>query len=174
MLLSYGYRVATTILGQALQPRVALFDPVRLSMRVSPADVDPYLHLNNGRYLTLMDIGRYQMALRTGMFQMMWRRQWWPVLGTAVIQYRRELRLFERFDLVTRFTTWHGKWFFVEQRFEKDGHLYADAIVRGVFRYRGRSIPCGEVVTALGYHGGPPEHPPVDWPASLRPLRAAG
>lgn len=52
--------------------QVRLAEPtetVALGMRVWPGDLDISLHMNNGRYLTIMDLGRLRFcfAVRSGM-----------------------------------------------------------------------------------------------------------
>jgi len=37
-----------------------------LTFMVWPSDVDVLIHMNNGRYLTLMDLGRVDASLRNG------------------------------------------------------------------------------------------------------------
>ena len=36
----------------------------RIRMRVWPQDIDPFLELNNGRYVTLLDLGRFAFGAR--------------------------------------------------------------------------------------------------------------
>jgi hypothetical protein len=40
-----------------------------------------------------------------------------PIVGDAWGKFRRELRLFERFEIHTRMLGWDEKWLFVEHRF---------------------------------------------------------
>jgi acyl-CoA thioesterase FadM len=131
MLPGYLARLAYAVGDGALRGRVPPLAEVRLPLRVWPDDVDFYLHVNNGRYLTLMDLGRFQLAARTGLLELMVRRSVWPVLGGVAVSFRRELRLFERFDLTTRFVAWDGKWFYVEQRLERGPHVHAVALNAG-------------------------------------------
>ncbi|MBI5544514.1 MAG: thioesterase family protein [Deltaproteobacteria bacterium] len=150
MLVPYAMRIALA-LGRGLpQGPLGFFGEARLPMRVWPTDVDFYLHANNGSYLTLMDAGRYQLALRTGLARVMLKRNCWPVLGGAIVRFRRELRLLERFELCSRLLGWRGKWFFIEQRFENDGVVHASAIHKAVMRRKGRSVPFEEIARACG------------------------
>ena len=38
----------------------------RIRIRVLPTDIDLLRHLNNGRYLSLFDLGRWDLLTRTG------------------------------------------------------------------------------------------------------------
>ena len=104
-----------------------------LRLRVAPDDLDFNLHMNNGRYLTLMDLGRLDFAIRAGLMRESMRRRWRAVLGSATIRYRRSLGPFQRFELQTRLLGFQDRWFVFEQRFVVAGQLCALAIARGVF-----------------------------------------
>jgi len=41
----------------------------RLPLRVWPNDLDLFGHMNNGRYLTLMDLGRLQIVMKSGLLR---------------------------------------------------------------------------------------------------------
>jgi len=63
-------RLLGVILASLWRPR---FDPVRdvsrLTFRVWLHDLDTSLHMNNGRYWTLMDLGRTDLMLRSGLWR---------------------------------------------------------------------------------------------------------
>lgn len=127
-----------------------LLEPSRLTFHVWPGDLDFFGHMNNGRYLALMDSGRFDILARLGFLPVMRKRRWISVLGAATIQFRRPLAPFQRFELVSRLLGWDDKWFFIEQSFESNEKLYARALVRGLFREKGRSVPPGEALHAAG------------------------
>ena len=80
----------------------------RLSFRCLPTDVDFNLHLNNARYLMLADLGRVDIFFRSGLFALMRRRNWAPMIGGVEIAFVREVRLWQRFELVSSIETWEG------------------------------------------------------------------
>lgn len=164
MIITYALESALAVGRGLIAPRLGPLDEARLSFRVTPIDCDLYGHMNNGRYLTVMDLGRWNHVQRTGLLRVFRKNSWWPVLGAAQIEYRRELRLLQRYDLVTRLAAWDGKWFWFEQRFENGGHLHARAVVRGVLRHEGRSLPVSELMGALGVDNASPPVPglPLD------------
>jgi acyl-CoA thioesterase FadM len=172
MLPSYLARMGATFARAAIGPRVHALAPVRLPLRIWPSDLDVYLHLNNGRYLTLMDFGRLANSVRTGLMMAMVRNGWVPVLGAATVEYWRELRAFAQVDLVTRLTCWDDKWFYMEQRFERDGSVCAQGLVRGMCRKAGRAVAPARLMAEVGFHDPSPE-PPAAIALWLESLRAA-
>lgn len=175
MIATYALEAALAVGRGVVAPRLEPLDEARLSLRVTPLDCDVYGHMNNGRYLTVMDFGRWNHVQRTGMLRLFVSRSWWPVLGAARVEFRRELRLFRRYQLATRIAAWEGKWFWFEQRFLVGDVLHASGLVRGVVRHRGRSLPMDEVMGALGVSLSSPPPPglPLD-PAPARKLAVAG
>lgn len=142
-------RVLRLLLMLPFIRRREVLAPSRLALRVWPTDCDLNFHMNNGRYLTLMDLGRTQLVAQTGLLGVMFKRRWMPVLAAAEINYLRPLAPLARFELVSRVVTWDEKYFYMEQRFERAGVLHAVAFVRGVF-LRGRSrVATAQVVAAL-------------------------
>jgi acyl-CoA thioesterase FadM len=131
--------------------RRGLFEESRVAFCVWPNDCDLNLHMNNGRYLTFMDLGRVHLTAQSGLLREALRRRWMPVLAAAEITYLRSLKPFQRFDLVTRLLTWDDKYVYLEQLFERDGELCAHAYVKGVFLASGARVPNAEVLQAIGF-----------------------
>ena len=140
-------------------PRKGLFDESRVGFRVLPTDCDFNLHMNNGRYLAFMDLGRLHMTAQIGLLPIIARKRWMPVLAAAEINFIRQLAPFQKFDLVTRVVTWDEKYAYMEQRFESSGNLCAHAFVKGLFLQQGRRLANSAVVAELGYAGEPPAMP---------------
>lgn len=138
-------RLLATILSAFFRPRLRPPDDVsRMSFRVWPHDLDVSMHMNNGRYLGIMDLGRLDIILRSGLWRAVLRHRWTPVLDAAVIRYRRELRAFRAFRLETRILSWTGATLLIEQRMVSDGKngevLHAIAIQRaGLYDRRAKS-----------------------------------
>ena len=165
MLASYLTRLGTTWVRSIAHGSLDPLAEDRLPLRAWPVDIDTYLHVNNGRYLTLMDFGRFHHSMRTGLLGAMLRNRWKPILGAATMEYRRELRLLQRCELVTSLAAWDAKWFYMLQRFERDGELLASGAVRGVLKHGRRTIPPTELLRAVGYEGAspPPPEPLQRW-----------
>ena len=67
--------------------RRGVFDESRLSFRVLPNDLDLNLHMNNGRYLTFMDLGRVHLMVQGGLMAHVRRKRWMSVLAAAEIKF---------------------------------------------------------------------------------------
>ena len=117
-----------------------------LRLRVWPTDIDLNFHLNDGRYVSISGLGRLDVMLRTRLLRRALKRGWYPVVGSVVVRYRREIRPFEKFELHSRILGWDDKWFYFEHRFEKGGDVAALAYARGVMRTHGGAVPTSDVL----------------------------
>lgn len=137
--------------------RLDFLDESRLRFRVWPHDIDPNLHMTNARYLSVMDLGRVDLLLRNGIWRTMMKNRWQAVLGATNIRYRRPLRPFEAFEVVTRVLCWDAKRFYIEHRIEAGGKLAAVALMQGVFVDRRGRVPPQRLIEVMG---GSLESPP--------------
>jgi len=154
--------------------RVDMADEVVLGLRVLPNDLDVLGHMNNGRYLSIMDLGRTAFMLRTGIWHLARRRGWLPLVRQVSIAYYHTLRPFRRFTLRTRLLGWDDKWFYIEQRFVRGDRLCACAHVQGLLRGPHGNVAPRDVLAAMGEpEREPPSSPPeltdLDDPEPLAP-----
>ena len=131
-----------------------------LTFRVMPADLDINLHMNNGRYLQVMDLGRFDHLIRMGLLGQVRRRRWMPLVGSETIRFRRSLAPFRKYRLHTRLVHWDDKWFYFEQRFTARGELIAAGMVKGLLRGPAGNVPPAEVLAAAGHALPAPPSPP--------------
>jgi len=111
-----------------------VLDEDRIRMRVWANDIDLNLHLNNARYLSIMDYARTHLLARTGILTPIVRKRWQPLVGAVWITYRRSLPLFSAFDLTSRLVCWDERWFYIEQTFTGKEGLAAVGWVKGILR----------------------------------------
>jgi len=141
--------------------RRSLLDNGRIAFRVWPNDCDINLHLNNGRYLTFMDLGRTHLLAQIGLLGKLLKFRWAPVLSAAEINFLRPIQPFQKFDLGTRLLTWDDKYFYMEQRFVAGGQLCAVALVKGLFLHRGKRVQSREILAVLQHNLPAPDMPEV-------------
>jgi acyl-CoA thioesterase FadM len=158
-----------TLAASFFKPRLSLLDEGSVMLRVWPNDLDVNLHLTNSRYLLAMDLGRWDFAMRTGMGREMWRRRWFPLLGSATLRFRKGIGPFQRYELRTRVVAWDEKWCWFEQRFSVRDTVYAVGRVKVLFRGKQGNVPTAELLSACGAL----EAPPLQLPESIRLWLAA-
>jgi acyl-CoA thioesterase FadM len=139
--------------------RRGVLDESRVSFRVMPNDCDINLHMNNGRYLSFMDLGRVHLVTQVGLLRLVVKNRWKPVLAAAEINFIRSLAPLQKFELVTRVVTWDDKYVYMEQRFERGEVLHAHAFVKGLFLGSDGRVSNSTVLAAVGYAMAPPPMP---------------
>lgn len=97
----------------------------RSPFRVMPHDLDAFGHMNNGRYLQIMDVARVEWMMQTGVAAQIRQHRWAPLLGGGAMRFRHSLRLFQRYEVRTRLLGWDQRWFYLE-------HTFVDARLRTV------------------------------------------
>jgi acyl-CoA thioesterase FadM len=135
---------------RAASPRIGLLDTTCVRMRVWPNDLDFNLHVNNGRYLMLADIGRVDWFFRSGVLQLARRQKAIPVVGDAIAKFRRELRMGQSFEIRSRLVGWDQRWGFLEHRFYRAGRVLGVVAIRGVFRGPDGPLDPGSFLAGLG------------------------
>lgn len=127
------------------------FDVVRSRFRVLPTDLDVYGHMNNGRYLSISDIGRFDLLRRGGLWKEMRRHGWYPVVASSTISYRKSLQPWQSFVVESRFLGYDKRNVYLEQRFVVAGEVYARAYFRGRFLKRGGGfVTMAELIELVG------------------------
>lgn len=124
-------------------------------MRVWPNDLDTNAHMNNGRYLTLMDLGRFDLMTQCGLVRTVLKRKWFPVAGGVMVRFDRPLHAFEKITLNSRIIGWDQRWLYFHHDIMTGPTRAARAIARGLFRTQGRSVPTTEILEAINYSGSP-------------------
>src|SRR5690606_13180910 len=137
-------------------------DVASSAFRVLPTDLDTNRHMNNGRYLSISDIGRLDLLRRTGVYATMMREGWYPVVQSSSMTHRKSLMPWQRFEVESKVSGFDERAVYMEQRFVVNGEIYAIIFLKARFLKRtGGTVPMGDLVKALGLDA---EHvEPADW-----------
>ncbi len=158
----YPYlRLGALMMRERRQPKMGLYDTHSMQMTCLPIDIDGFLEMNNGRVLTLFDLGRFALAVRIGLWEVLKSRKWGLVVAGSTTRYRARITAFQRFELRTRFLGWDDKFFYLEQAMWRGGTCCNHALLRTAVTAKGRMVPVGDVARALAVEGDSPALP--DW-----------
>jgi acyl-CoA thioesterase FadM len=146
--------------------RLGHYDVARTRFITLPTDQDILGHMNNGVYLSIMDIARFDMLHRTGIWAIFVARGWYPVVVSETMSFRKSLTLGQKFTVESRILGYDAKAVYLEQRFvrpDADGtpEIYAQGYIRGRFLKRtGGVVGIDELVAAVG---APPANAVPQW-----------
>ena len=147
------FRLFLTLLKALRGPRVRPGEAVELELRVLPTDLDLNGHMNNGRYLTVMDLGLATLFIRSGFARMCLNKGWRPMSGGSLVHFRRGLTLFQRYTLRLTLVGWDEFWSYCHFEFIRGGEVCATGVVKGATVSGKGRVPTSEVYPALGYDG---------------------
>lgn len=170
--MNHLFRLAWLLLTSPWRKPLGLLDTCRTYMRVWPTDLDLLMHMNNGIYLSLMDLARVDLMVRAGGFKKFRREGIYPVLASEAIRFRASLKLGQKFFIETRVAGWDDKYVYLVQKYISKGKTCASAIVKARFlRKSGGKVSPEELWEIAGWEKVPsPLDPAVDVLKQLEPL----
>ena len=134
-----------------------LFDPCETQFKVNLMDLDLNFHMNNGRFLSLMDLGRIDLMIKSQVFKKLITQGYYPVIVSESIRFKKSLELFQNFSIISQLDSWDEKDFYINQRFIVNHNggtdLVAEGYIKGRFKQRKRqgSVPTSEIFMKAGY-----------------------
>ncbi|WP_353829303.1 acyl-CoA thioesterase [Agromyces sp. SYSU T0242] len=138
------------------KPDLGHWDIARTRFITLPTDLDINRHMNNGVYFSIMDVARFDMLVRNGVFGMMRERGWYPVVASETITFRKSLKLWQRFTIESRLLGYDERAVYVEHRVVRPGadgepEVYVRAFIRARFlRNEGGTVPVSELIETFG------------------------
>lgn len=155
-------RLLRVMLAARRRPPLAPTDVGTVRFRVLPSDLDVQGHMNNGVYLSLMDLGRMDLMVRSGVWRELSTRGYYPVVVSSTITYRRSLDPWQRYEIESRIVGIDDIAGYVEQRFVRDGEICARGVIKARFlKKSGGIVPIPELAELFGLD--PDNHPLPDW-----------
>jgi acyl-CoA thioesterase FadM len=119
-------------------------------MRCMPWDIDMWMELNNGRTLTLYDVGRLALGQRIGLVGAIKRRGWGLTMAGASVRFRRRVRMFDKFDVRTAAVGRDSRFFYIEQSMWRNGEATSSVLYRSAVTDAKGIVPTQEVVAEMG------------------------
>lgn len=155
-------RLFWLLIAARSRPRCDTLGPCRTPFRVLPTDLDLLGHVNNGVYLSMLDLARLDLSIRTGIARAMRENRWFGVVQSETIQFRRALTLGQRFEIETRVLGWDDKAFYFHHRFLHRSHVIAAGLVQiRILKKSGGSARPEEIMDAISAAQPSPALP--DW-----------
>lgn len=135
-----------------------------------PWDLDFWLELNNGRAMTLYDLGRTMLAQRVGLISTLRQNRWGMTVAGSSVRFRRRIRGFERFEMRSRAVAWDDKFIYLEQSmWKKDGECASHVMLRTALTDKNGIVSPSRVLKAMGH----PDLPTFEMPDWIEAWRAA-
>lgn len=143
------FRLASVTYKAFKKPKMDFWDASIIKTKVHPNDLDINVHMNNARYSTMFDLGRFDFLVRTGLINLIWKEKWRPVIGSTMVSYLKSLKLYEQFTVSTKVIFFDDKWFYLEHLLKRENNLISRAFVKCLFLRKGQKITTQELLKAL-------------------------
>ncbi|WP_332778535.1 thioesterase family protein [Polaromonas sp.] len=125
------FRLIWTWLRARFKPPIQMGDTIAMQLRVLPTDLDVNGHMNNGRYMTIVDLALIEYFTRAGFLPVALQRGWRPMLGGSMIAFRRGLKPFTVYTLRFSMQCWDERWNYMRFEFEHAGQSMAVGYTKG-------------------------------------------
>ncbi|MCB1389191.1 MAG: acyl-CoA thioesterase [Rhodobacteraceae bacterium] len=127
--------------------------------RCWPWDLDPWMELNNGRTLTLYDLGRIPLMTRTGLVRAAFGQGWGITVAGSTVRYRRRIRAFQRFEMHSRLLGWDTRFVYFEQAMWRRGEALNHVLIRMATTDAQGIVPPVRLMEAMGQPAASPPLP---------------
>lgn len=132
------YRTLMHLFFARRMPKIGFGEVSVSTFRVAPSDLDILNHMNNGKYLSILDVARQTLIVRNGIWELFRQEGWAPVVAASTTSYRKSLRPWMKFRVESRIIGFDEQAAYIEQRFvrpDSNGvdEIYARTYVRGRF-----------------------------------------
>ncbi len=152
------FRMAKELWKFRNAPQLPLLGTHVSTHRCWPWDLDPWVELNNGRTLTIYDLGRIPLGIRTGLKAVLQSNRWGLTVAGNTVRYRRRIRAFDVVTMHSRCVGWDHRFLYLEQSMWKGDDCTSHMILRSAITSADGIIAPERVLAALGQ---PTESPPL-------------
>jgi acyl-CoA thioesterase FadM len=127
------------------------FDGVHVSEhRCWPQDIDVFMEMNNGRILTILDLGRFILGKRTGLEKALMDNKWGITVAGSSVRYRRRIRPLSKFKVRTGALGWDARFFYLEQTLWVGEDCAVQALFRSAITDKNGLVPPARMIKELG------------------------
>ncbi|MGB0865926.1 MAG: acyl-CoA thioesterase [Granulosicoccaceae bacterium] len=121
-----------------------------IKFRCRPWDLDMFLEMNNGRVLTLYDLGRFDLLLCMGLDKIMRKNHWGLVAASSTVRYRHRIRMFDKVSIRTQVAGVDERWVYIAQSMWVRGLPASAVLIRTGITSKGKVISPQHLLDELG------------------------
>jgi len=148
------YPIIRVIKEYLIARRMPPLDPLGTHVshhRCWPQDIDQYMEMNNGRILSILDLGRTGLAQRVGLISTLAKNKWSLTMAGCSVRYRKRIRPFVKFRIVSKAVGWDDRFFYIDQSIWIGDECAVQALYRSALTDKNGIIRPRVVFDAIGY-----------------------
>lgn len=116
-----------------------------------PWDIDFAMELNNGRTLTLYDLGRLPLAVRGGILGVLRKNGWNFTMAGVVVRYRRRVTMFQKLEMHSQTIGRDARFIYIQQVMYHKGEATSSVVYRVAAFTKQGIVPTDDFVAAMGH-----------------------
>jgi acyl-CoA thioesterase FadM len=151
-------RILSTIITAQFRNKTNPDEEISLKFRVWITDVD-FSIMNNTAVLAITELGRWDLAVRTGFLKYARRNKLYLPLASISAQFIRPLKRFQKFQLTTQLIYWDEKWIYISHRVIREGKTIAVALAKCAVKKGRELISPDRIIRELNWHVKPKNRP---------------
>ncbi len=129
--------------------------------RCWPQDIDLFMEMNNGRILTILDLGRTSLAYRVGLLAALKQQRWGLTMAGVSVRYRKRIRPFVKFRVVSKAVGWDDKFMYLDQSIWIGEECAVQALYRSALTDKNGLVRPHRLLEVIKSDAAPPPLP--DW-----------
>ena len=141
-------RIIKEIVTNRRAPELGSTDTHVSYHRCWPQDIDMYMEMNNGRILTIFELGRFGLAQRAGLIDILREHGWGLTVAGSSIRYRKRIKPFVRFRMDSRVACWDERFIYLVQSIWIGDDCAANLLIRTGIVSKGKLVPTADVFAA--------------------------
>lgn len=153
------FRLVLVSLCAALSKPIPITSVSKATFRCMPWDLDMMFEMNNGRILTLYDLGRFDLTIRSSFFKHLLRKKWGVVVAGGSVRYRKRIRVFDKVTIHTQIVGAEGRWIYITQSMWVKENPVSSVLFRTGVTSKGKAVPVDEVLKEMNISNWQPQLP---------------
>jgi len=152
------FRLVTSLAKAKYSKHTDFNFPAETSFRCMPWDLDIFFEMNNGRVLTLYDLGRFDLSVKTGFATVLKNNKWGLVVAGSTVRYRKRIRVFDKVTMFTQVAGIDEKWIYIEQSMWVKGQAASSVLLRTGVTEKGKVVLTKKVFSEMHLQDWNPPH----------------
>jgi len=110
-----------------------------------------FMEMNNGRILTIMELGRFGLAQRVGLIKALKDNNWGLTVAGTSVRYRKRIKPFAKFEMRSKAACWDERFIYITQSIWLGEECACHALFRTGVVSNHRLVPTAQALAATGH-----------------------
>ena len=132
------------------KPKIGYLDSSSIEFRCRPWDLYMYNEMNNGRVMTLYDLGRFDLSYRNRFAKVLMKNRWATVVAGSSVRYRKRIHIWDKITMHSRCVGFDDKWIYMVQSMWVKDQACSSVLIRAGVTGRDGLVSPQTVIAEMG------------------------